>query len=697
MTSSFTDARFPFLQPRPTSAGKLREDRSHIQETAGAGKHTEPTAETWNIICAWMWELIGILTAIGVLGAIYSICRRYDSQRLPEWRSATINLNTLIAILSTILRNLLVFVLAEVIGQAKWTYFFRTKVFEEYGPTRRLIAMDQFDRATRGLTGLLHLWPIIYTDTSTSIAVVLLVSSLGMGSFVQQATQTQSCHYPMVTVNASLPISRNLTAGLPGGGSSVQGPLDIPNLESALSSAVHPDNGEVGPPVLVTCLTGNCTFSDTYHTLGVCHSCVDTSSLISSRNWSQVIEHEYSPINRTYTYRASTNHSLPNGIAVVSSGNSTQLVAQATWENLDWADSLVGPETRALSKWAFANVSILTSNWHRGQSGFTEYIAATCTIYPCLRSYTSVVTNGELRERLVGTIPVVPNVVAALPSNITIADIHNIDWPDWSPIIYGTSSGTHFQGIAPNCSANNQTVAHTNKSLDKDRERLLLLQADFNGNKPFIVKNITAPRECIYGMDVVAWSDFQSFMPDKIFSGICDLDYTFRDDSTQLDCHDDKFWLAEFYNMSGTTAAKVMDQMGAFTDRLFTKMRMGLLNEPFLVSGQVLATTVCTSIDYAWLLFPLILVGASSGLLLWTLLQSYIHRSHEMIWKSSTLPLLFYADRFETLDVDDRSADTLQMLTDRPGIPMDLAQMSSEARQRKARFRKFETGVSNDP
>ncbi|KAI1423211.1 hypothetical protein F5Y12DRAFT_553382 [Xylaria sp. FL1777] len=697
MTSSFADVRFPFSQPRPTAAGKLREDRSHIQETAGPDERTGPTAGIWSVVHAWMWELLGVLTAMGVLGAIYGICRRYDSQRLPEWRSATINLNSLIAILSTILRNLLVFVLAEVIGQAKWAYFLRTKVFEEYGPPRRLIAMDQFDSATRGLTGALRLWPIICTDISTSIAVVLLVSSLGMGSFVQQATQTQSCHYPMDTVNASLPISRNLTAGLPGDGDSVQGPLDLPNLESALSSAVHLDNGEVGPPVIVTCLTGNCTFSDTYHTLGVCHSCVDTSSLISSRNWSQVIEQEYSPINKTYTYRASTNHSLPNGIAVVSSGNLTQLVAQATWESLDWADSLVGPETRALSKWAFANVSILTSNWHRGQSGFTEYIAATCTIYPCLRSYTSVVTNGELRETLAGTIPVAPNVVAALPSDVTIADIHNIDWLDWSAILYGTSSGTHFQAVAPNCSANNQTVAHTNKSLDEHRERLLLLQADFNGNKPFIVNNITAPRECIYGMDVVAWSDFNNFMIDEIFNGTCDLYYIFRDNTTQLDCHDGKFWLAEYYNMSGTTAAKVMDQMGAFTDRLSNKMRMGLLNEPFLVSGQVLATTVCNSIDYKWLLFPLILVGTSSGLLLWTLLQSYIHRSHELIWKSSTLPLLFYADRFETPDVEDRSADTLEILTDGPGIAMDLAQMSSEAKQRKARFRKFETGVSNDP
>ncbi|KAI0145446.1 hypothetical protein GGR57DRAFT_480210 [Xylariaceae sp. FL1272] len=449
----------------------------------------------------------------------------------------------------------------------------------------------------------------------------------------------------------------------------------------------------MGSLISATCLTGNCTFSEIYHTLGVCSSCTDTTSLISSRNWTKlevVTEpYPYNVTNRTYIHQV-MNYSLPDGIVIVSEGNSTQLVAQAPQGSLSWADNLISRETRALSKWAFANVSILTSNWHHGRSGFTEYVALTCTIYPCLRSYTSVVTNGELRETTTSTIPVAPNVITAFPSNVTIADIQSIDELDWSPIIYGTEDGTHFQAVAPNCSVNNQRVAQTNELLDEHAERLLLLQADFNGNKPFIINNITAPRECIYGMDVVAWSDLWSFMTDYTFNGTCDLSYTFEDNSTQLDCGD-KFWLSEFYNMNGTTAATVMDQMVAFTDRLSSKIRLGLLNDPVFISGQVLATTVCNSIDYRWLLFPFLLVAATGALLLWTLLQGYRHRRHETLWKSSTLPLLLYADRFATPDVDDRSPEIVQVGTDGPETAMNLAQMESEATHRMVRFRKFET------
>lgn len=662
-----------------------------------------------NVFKLWKCEIFNCVLAIGMLGLMYGILRRYNGQRIPDWGSA-INLSTLIALMATLLRTMLVFVVAEIIGQAKWQYFAGDGRPTEDPPMRRLIETSRFNDASQGLLGAVKILPTIVRDPATLLAVIVMFVSLGTGSFVQQAIQTQSCQFPVDSANASLPISRNLTAGK-GSGNSLFGPLDVPNVLAALSSALAPDNEEIGFPISVWCPTGNCTFQNPigglYSTLGVCSSCADTSSLITSTGWILTEEEGIKSNDPQSSYDAVTpnrayftaNHTLPNGMSVrasydnFTSYQSTEALVSASSElGLDWTGDLVGPEMKALSQWAFVNVTILTSNWLPTSSGYCDYVAATCTLYPCLRSYKSSVTSGKLDEVLVNTVPAVPNVAAAFPSNITTEVIQGaISGENWNPYIYGTDPGTKFQAVKSPCLVNNTIWNKEDQFSTADMQRLLLLHAEPypNGARHFTVETITAPTECIYGMDIVAQSDLWSLMTDISFNGSCSAHSSINspENTTQIYC-DEKYWLSRFYNDGGTTAASIIKRFEAFADRLSNKMRIGLLNNPEAVSGQVLQITVCLRIHYSWLSFPAVLTAVTSSLLAWTMVQSSRRQGREMVWKTSILPFLFYGERFIVQNGEDMSGHSAESSRrDGPKEPLlDLNQMEAEARQRVVQF-----------
>ncbi|KAI0543984.1 hypothetical protein F4679DRAFT_566587 [Xylaria curta] len=636
-----------------------------------------------HVFISWKWEIIAMFLAMGLLGSIYGILKRYDGQRLPDWGSA-ININSLIAVLSTILRALLGFVLAEIIGQAKWTYFIHNTSCDGYdAPARRLIAIDRFDRATKSVMSALRLFYYIIPDVPTSIAVTTMISCLGIGSFMQQSIQTQVCQFPVSNANASLPVSRNITLSTFSEDSNYSSPFDLSSVQNALYSALGP---KIDGIYSVDCLTGNCTFpiSGLYHTMGLCSACAETTSLITSTNWTLWTTNPAYPNKREP--QPSTNYSLPNGMILmtINTENSTKIThfiagSSSTEEGLEWAGNLISPDMQLLSKWAFANVTILTSDMHYRSNGLTSCIAATCTIYPCLRSYTSSVTNGKLRETLNGTMPAGLNVATAYPDGITDADIQDFNWDALIDHLRDEVETLRYDAVLQNCDWNDTVWDHTDGS-SIDEEHLLILQPDINGSLPFLVKNTTAPRACIYGMDFLAKVQLESFISRQIFNG----SYTINNvppGVVALEAADGE-WLTSFYKNNGTTAAEIIDQVTAFTDNFSNKLRTGLISSPDLIRGQALATNVCTSIHYNWLFFPAILVALTGGLLCWTLVQNYKHRSNELSWKSSTLPLLFYSERFVVENVEE-----ITLLHNGHEKALSLAEMESEVWWTKCRDR----------
>lgn len=646
----------------------------------------------------WKWEIFNCVLAIGMLGSIYGILLRYDGQRIPDW-GTVINLSTLIAFIATLLRMMLVFVVAEIIGQAKWKYFAGDGRPTDGPPVRRLIEASRFNDASQGSLGAAKLVPTIIRDPATLLAVMIMTISLGTGSFVQQAIQTQPCQFPVDSAHASLPISRNITTVESATGRGfASGPVGLSNLVAALSSALAPDNKEIGSPLSVGCPTGNCTFKNSiggvYSTLGVCSLCADTSSLITSTKWTPKCEPD-----EILCLTSTANYTLPNGMSVQSSFGSTdyphlqetELVVSAGL-GLDWAGDLASPDMKVLSQWAFANMTVLTPNWLPTNSGYAEYVSAMCTLYPCLRSYTSSVTSGKLEEVLLSTVPVVPDVSAIFEPNITIEAVEK-KLSSLGSDIYTGDPYINFKAVQSPCLVNDTIWLKDNKSSTLELQRVLLAHVDLDpgGARRSRVENATAPAECIYSLETMVISDLSTAADS--FNGRCEISglrISSPRNSTKITCAE-KFWLASLFADNGPSAASVIERVEAFTDRLSNKIRMGLLYSPEVVYGQVLQATVCSRIHYSWLTFPTVLVTVTSGLLGWTMFQSSRRRGREMIWKNSILPFLFYGDRFVVQNGEEVSACSTESsrrdVADEPLL--DLKQMERNARQQEVRFHVF--------
>ncbi|KAK5635827.1 hypothetical protein RRF57_011539 [Xylaria bambusicola] len=666
------------------SSNTSEKDPEQYHSVPGKVPHYHDTPrKTLHVLFTWRWEIVNLSIAIGLLGAMYGILRRYEDQRVPNW-GPNINLNTLLAILATALRIFLIFVVVEIIGQAKWNYFASNAQSTRDNPTRRLIKVDHFDQASRGFVGAVRLIPSIITDTTTLSAILVLLFSSGIGTFTQQAIQTRICQFPLKGISSSLPVLQNITP-----------PSNIipdDTLQAAMISALAPESEEIGSPVSADCPTGNCTFTNSmggvYSTLGFCSYCADTTSLISSISWTGLYSESY------------TKYSLPNRMEItarigvyddISQYSSQLLVGSGSKLLGNW--NVFELEMITSSQWSIANITILaTSPRGSGNAYHEEPVAVTCTIYPCLRSYNASVVNGKLRESPAGTIPLAPNIVTAFPPNATIQDVYReIDTIRIDELFYkalATGPGLYYQAVQSPCLVGDTIWTTANMSSVAGGQRILLLHATPNETRPFTVEFNTVPIECLYAIDNAMYQYLSYFMGGNVFNDTCDTGWNSLQEEpkpTKIDCHG-SFWLAKLYSGVDTTATSIMNRMEAFTDRLSNKLRMGVLGEPDFVYGQALETTVCTAVYNKWLLFPTILVAATSVLLAWSVLRSWRYQDHGMLWKSSILPFLFYSDRFELQNCEDTGGDTTVSCCTEEERLLTLSEMELEARHRMVQF-----------
>lgn len=90
-------------------AGK-HDSNVHTAEFHGSASGSPSRRE--NPLLSWVWEGLLVLSAVGLMTAIVVILARYQDQPQPSW-SLGININTIIAILATLLRNNIVMVVEE--------------------------------------------------------------------------------------------------------------------------------------------------------------------------------------------------------------------------------------------------------------------------------------------------------------------------------------------------------------------------------------------------------------------------------------------------------------------------------------------------------------------------------------------------------------------------------------------------------
>jgi hypothetical protein len=213
-----------------------------------------------------------------------------------------------LALIATIFRATIATILGKIISQAKWAWYSESRA-------RPLEHFQDFDDGSHGVLGAALLIPkVLRHNFVPALAALVLIASLAIGSFVQQAIRTKGCSHQVTGDIASIPNAHYVPRqAIINRGEAVKtfGTLDDDMNFAVYGSLIAPEGRD--NQIIPGCTTGNCTFPTgdpvdrnasnitegnlvTFSTVGLCRSCIEVSPLAE-------------PINAT-----SDNYSVPYGL-----------------------------------------------------------------------------------------------------------------------------------------------------------------------------------------------------------------------------------------------------------------------------------------------------------------------------------------------------------------------------------------------
>lgn len=490
---------------------------------------------------------------------------------------------------------------------------------------------------------------------------------VAISPFVQQAIKTTECESPIGN-DAAIQYAHYV----PRQGGYVRGvsewaPAD-PDANVMICSSLTAPSG-IENQIHPTCTTGNCSFpygdpimgtsSETngrstslYSTVGMCHICEDITQLAHSDMAGQYV--------------------LPNGQRIVTNKSDGFVLNVTTSPDLSWVQHLTSSQLSVASRWSFANLTVLASSTTTpvGQNDAQQnsVIASTCVLYPCLRTYTTSIDNGELLENPV-------SLALMFPS---------FSGPEAFEYNGRTNDVSDYANVFLPCNVNGIIYTKDNATMAPDSTQIDICETVSGGDCQ--KKTITAPEACIYRHSAKFGSAVSQVMQDNYLTGGCNVT------SGALNCRTkssgegpgrDKF-LESLYSKvdvedpwSGNATTESIDAyFGRFATAMTNgyrtrfgsseydadKVRNNVALPAGTASGVVWRTTVCTSVELQWMGLPVAIVGLTASLLGWGLRQSWRARRTQPVWKDSVLPLLFYQELLQPADHLAAEAEPGQVL-----------------------------------
>lgn len=617
-----------------------------------------------HVLRYWLWELFSLVIALGLFAAIVTVLLKYDGEQLPSW-PYSINLNTLIALMSTVLRASLAVIVAEIIGQSKWVWL--------TAGARPLRQLQVFDDASRGMPGSLNLIGMLRFGLRGSplplLSALVMVLSITVGPFTQQALKTVPCRKAGSSGSASLPVA-NAAPG-PDVYSDSSYVLVGPGMKAAIMNSLMNIDENDNSAVPVTCPTGNCTFQEhlgvSHSTIGVCNKCVDTTDLVS-------VDFDNPPEDGTEAtlrlddiwIRPSLGHPMP-WLAIGST-------------NMSFAESVMTPEFRDVARLSYGNFSVLSLSAspcegsqecpHKittssSSLADTDFVAATCTIYPCMKNIAAKVENGRLEETIISTQPAVKKEMkrrydqAIGPEYADSFDRVTVKQP--CLIDNELYDASNFS-LVPNITSQRAFVDLT---IDKEE--------------------VSVPTDCVYQVYGLYATSLNRYLEDFVLNGSCSVYYG----APGFSCKQ-AVWLEHFYgtmNATFETLDASFENLATGMTNYMRKDGWGVLNDTSYyedsltgslprpskgaISGQADEVTVCVQLDWPWLLFPATLSLVTTFLLTAMLVANHIDQ-RQPVWKSSLLPLLLYgpSNESEHVAIDIHKAAAEKKVRFHPGTEL---------------------------
>ncbi|KAI1128314.1 hypothetical protein F5Y10DRAFT_177003 [Nemania abortiva] len=589
----------------------------------------------------WSYEALSITVAIGLIITIALVLKLFEDKEQPKWPHE-ITLNSVIAILSTILRALLAYVVAEVISYKKWGWF---------DTTHPLQHLEKFDAASRGVWGAIQLLFITYKPHMASFGAVLVISSLAIGPFTQQAIRTTVCQLPMEmgirkpTVQAAHYVD---PTDWYVGGHTLPAPYLRTPMKGAIVNGLTTSDSEAAF-VGFDCPTGNCTFPSyagvTYSSIGFCSRCTDITDSIRER---------FVHSNETSTNSSGYAFELTDGASIntFEQGSWMQVVSHSEGYSAEQIISFLTFTYESCSRFINATTGYTQYNCEHSHASLPhlpnnlDILATNCSISPCLRNYEGSVVNGALKETVVSVVPT--NISDLAGRYRTIVDdrpvIKSPCLVDGQPF-----DTTNFSSV-PQVPGRNFTWAIQDE------------------------QNITAPTECTYSMPWALNFGVVDFLSTSL-NGTCLYEWLSSADldPSVITCDwDGGNWLLENMYAGGNatvdTVSGILDNLATSITNRMRVTGLGVDGKgPGVTLGDALRTTVCTRVNWGWVALPAALTGLVLLLLVVAVTQSWIDSDARPVWKSSLLPLLFHGLGYEVnnqqmlVHVDQMKAEAQQM------------------------------------
>ncbi|KAI0424089.1 hypothetical protein F5Y09DRAFT_325411 [Xylaria sp. FL1042] len=595
----------------------------------------------------WGWEIIAFLVAFSWSVATVVVLAKYNGEVQPSW-PYNITLSAFLALSATIVRTLLLIILEEVIGHSRWSWF---------QVPRPLYHFEIIDQASRGPWGSLYYLARVHSSVlhPSTIATVVLLLSLGISTFTQQAIRSVTCVKPDSTTEAWVRTAQIIY--------DKDNIIMPPNIDIPATQALFQGPDTNNKQSSFYCPSGNCTFAATdgisYSSLGVCSKCVDVSSemgyvvkdhipdgadeadlpgQVSSPNkdiycqWpkrNRTSEARLGPDTRVGAFQCNTSSSTitPQSCEIELSYSSANFTSYWTMDATedDW-DSQVAQDPTFATRFGMVTATLSGIGMEAGvphigkacnipgqstdesaalQNKSSQFYSV-CWLYPCIKHYSGLVSNGKLQEIIIKT--------ELLPLQTDEATQES-----------GFDSYAYGSYIDP-CYINGMRVDHSQ------------MPPAFTGDNYSPNNSETVDLDCWYGFTGSIPLHFSRPLPSNWINGI----------PLALG----QYWTIYLLSMPWYSNPDLMDPLGTIStgvENIATTMTNALreignnthggIGKAY---GTVLYATVCTEINWPWFSFPAAIILATLYILVRTLVDSVHDQSPVRTWKSSVLPLLYY-------------------------------------------------------
>ena len=526
-----------------------------------------------------------------------------------------ISLNSIIAIYAVLLKASIALVVAEGIGQLKWSWF---------GKVRPLADLVNYDDASRGPSGALSLlWRLRGRHFLASLGAVITVLALATDPFAQQIVHYRDCSIPVPGMNSSLPRTNYYyeEGGLHTGAlyQSI-----VPGVQSAINAGVFSPSGSPD----AECQTGNCTWVLEYSSVGWCSACEDITHLLSITNHTSHVTEGNS--NYTFTQWNLTTVLPDGGLGVwmvsetgteeyaamgATPVNSQDVPGEAFVTSIDFVlgQNLMGTMNPSTGEsWPDCNSTAANATWK-----CQGYGASRCQLFSCVKTFNASVNTGRLTETLIGT-----------SSN-------------WG----GNGTDDALTMLDTHCINSGERQSLESLGYDiRDNERWLAYNITFMlSTWPEL--NDTFPesmviRDCLYAVDMTFMNSLDGYLV-SLFSG--NVTGPVVAPEAPLGEFSGPQALQAFFNFGDVTLQRVDDTFANITASLTNYIRQNsVANFSTPALGVASQDKTCIVVRWPWLLFPATLVLLTLIFFVLTLLETRPTGTRPDIWKSSPLALLYH-------------------------------------------------------